>query len=102
MIADSIFSAALSVTNDVVFAGSLDGTLHALRASDGSALWTYDTTRSFTGVNGSEGNGRTIDSVGAVIASGDVLVNSGNDTFGGVNVWQAGPGNALLVFRLPR
>jgi polyvinyl alcohol dehydrogenase (cytochrome) len=101
-VADSIFSAALSVTNDVVFAGSLDGTLHALRASDGSTLWTYDTTRPFTGLNGSSGSGGTIDSVGAVIASGDVLVNSGYDTFGGVNVWQAGPGNALLVFRLPR
>jgi polyvinyl alcohol dehydrogenase (cytochrome) len=30
-----------------------------------------------------------------------LLVNSGYDTFGSANEYQAGPGNALLIFRLP-
>lgn len=34
----SIFSAAVTVTNDVVFAGSLDGAIHAFRATDGAEL----------------------------------------------------------------
>ncbi|MDR3418970.1 MAG: PQQ-binding-like beta-propeller repeat protein [Nevskia sp.] len=98
---DSIFSAATSVTNDVVFAGSLDGVLHAYRSSDGAPLWSYDTVHSFTDVDGNAGNGGTIDSVGAVPAGADLLINSGYATFGGTNEFQAGPGNALFVFRLP-
>jgi polyvinyl alcohol dehydrogenase (cytochrome) len=53
------------------------------------------------GVNGTPGNGGTIDSVGAVPAGDDLFVNSGYNTFGGVNKWQFGPGNALFVLRLP-
>jgi polyvinyl alcohol dehydrogenase (cytochrome) len=98
---DSIYSAALSVTNDVVFAGSLDGILKAFRASDGTEVWSYDTARSFTDLNGYTGRGGSIDSVGAVPLAGDLLINSGYSTFSAVNRFQAGPGNALLVFRLP-
>ncbi|MDB5970813.1 MAG: hypothetical protein JWQ90_3263 [Hydrocarboniphaga sp.] len=97
----SIYSAAVSVTNDVVFAGSLDGVVKALRASDGTELWSYDTVQSYTDAAGNTGNGGTIDSVGAIVAGNDVLVNSGYDTFGQAGPMQAGPGNALLVFRLP-
>lgn len=98
---DSIYSAALAVTNDVVFAGSLDGRLRAFRSRDGKELWSYDTRSSFTDVDGRSGNGGTIDSAGAIVAGRDVLVNSGYDTFGGTNRFQGGPGNALLVLRLP-
>lgn len=98
---DSIYSAALSVTNDVVFAGSLDGELKALRSSDGKQLWSYQTAQSFVDVDGHAGNGGSIDSIGAVPAGTDLYVNSGYDTFGGINDFQAGPGNALFVFRLP-
>jgi polyvinyl alcohol dehydrogenase (cytochrome) len=98
---DSIYSAAISVTNDVVFAGSLDGVVKAFRTSDGSELWSYDTTPKFTDGNGTSGNGGTIDSGSAVPGGTDLLVNSGFSTFGGRNRFQAGPGNALLVFRLP-
>jgi polyvinyl alcohol dehydrogenase (cytochrome) len=98
---DSIYSAALSVTNDVVFAASLDGVVKAFRASDGVELWSYDTTPKFTDGNGTSGNGGTIDSAGAVPGGADLLVNSGFSTFGGANRFQAGPGNALLIFRLP-
>lgn len=97
----SIFSAAVTVTNDVVFAGSLDGVIHAFRATDGAELWSYYTAYALVDVNGNQGNGGTVDSVGAVVAGGDVLVNSGYNTFGGVNKFQVGPGNALFIFRLP-
>jgi polyvinyl alcohol dehydrogenase (cytochrome) len=98
---DSIYSAALSVTNDVVFAASLDGVVKAFRSSDGTELWSYDTTPQFTDRDGNRGNGGTIDSAGAVPGGSDLLVNSGFSTFGRANKYQAGPGNALLVFRLP-
>jgi polyvinyl alcohol dehydrogenase (cytochrome) len=97
---DSIYSAALSVTNDVVFAASLDGVVKAFRTSDGTELWSYDTTPKFTDGNGTSGNGGTIDSGGAVPGGTDMLVNSGFSTFGGSNKFQAGPGNALFIFRL--
>jgi len=98
---DSIYSAALSVTNDVVFAASLDGVVKAFRTTDGAELWSYDTTPKFTDRNGVSGNGGTIDSAGAVPGGSDLLVNSGFSTFGGANKFQAGPGNALFLFRLP-
>lgn len=98
---DSIFSAAVSITNDVVFAGTLDGVMFGLRSSDGKLMWSYNTAHSFTDVNGTTGNGGTIDSVGAVPAGTDLLINSGYNQFGGVNPFQTGVGNAMYVFRLP-
>jgi polyvinyl alcohol dehydrogenase (cytochrome) len=98
---DNIYSAALSVTNDVLFAGSLNGELKALRTSNGDQLWSFNTAVPVVDVNGVSGNGGTIDSVGAVPAGSDLLVNSGYSTFGVANAWQAGAGNALFVFRLP-
>jgi polyvinyl alcohol dehydrogenase (cytochrome) len=97
---DSIYSAALNVTNDVLFAGSLDGVVKAFRTADGSELWAADTAVSFTDVNGNKGQGGGIDSVGPIAAGTDLLVNSGYDTFGGVNAYHAGPGNALFIYRL--
>lgn len=97
---DSIFSAALSVTNDVLFAGSLDGVVRALRTSDGSELWSQNTALPFTDVDGKNGHGGAIDSVGAVVAGSDLLVNSGYDTFGGLSNQHAGPGNGLFIYRL--
>lgn len=97
----SLYSAALSVTNDVVFAGSLNGVLKAFRSSDGEELWSYDSATGYTDVDGNPGNGGTIDSVGAIAAGRDLLLNSGYDTFGNRNEYQAGPGNVLLIFRLP-
>lgn len=96
----SIYSAGLAVTNDVVFAASLDGVVKAFRAIDGNELWSYSTAITFVDVNGTAGNGGTIDSVGPVPAGTDLLVNSGFAEFGGTNRYQAGTGNALFIFRL--
>ncbi|MFT3856500.1 MAG: PQQ-binding-like beta-propeller repeat protein [Aquabacterium sp.] len=98
---NSLFSAALSVTNDVLLAGSLDGSVYALRSRDGRTLWSYNTVREVSDVHGVQGHGGTIDSVGPVPAGGDLMINAGYSTFGGANAWQGGPGNALFVFRLP-
>lgn len=98
---DSLFSAALTVTNDVLFAASLDGTLHALRSSDGEPLWQFDTAVAVESPEGTAGNGGEIDGAGPVVAGDNLMVNSGYDTFGNPNAYQAGPGNALFVFRLP-
>lgn len=98
----SLYSASLSVTNDLLLAGSLDGIVRAFHTDDGAQLWSLDTAVAFTDINGVPGNGGTIDSVGVVVAGDGLLVNSGYATFQGVDGrYQAGPGNALFVLRLP-
>lgn len=96
----SIYSAALTVTNDLLFAGALDGELKAFRTSDGAERWSYASAGAVTGVDGTAGHGGTIDSVAAVAADSDLLLNSGYDSFGNINRYQAGPGNVLYVWRL--
>ena len=98
----SLYSASLSVSNDLLFAGSLDGIVRAFSTRDGSELWSLDTNVAFTDINGVAGDGGTIDSVGVVVAGDGLLVNSGYSTFQGFDGrYQAGPGNALFVLRLP-
>ena len=99
----SLYSASLSVSNDLLFAGSLDGVVKAFDTRDGTEKWSLDTAVNFTDINGVSGNGGTIDSVGVVVAGDGLLVNSGYNTFQGVDGrYQAGAGNALLVLGLPR
>ncbi|RZI86764.1 MAG: hypothetical protein EOP38_00245 [Rubrivivax sp.] len=97
----SIFSAAASVTNDVVFFSSLDGKVRAYRTSDGAKLWSYDTAVAVSDPDGVQGHGGTVDQVGAYVAGSNLLVNSGYHHFGARNTFQAGEGNALYVFKLP-
>ncbi|RLP54213.1 MAG: hypothetical protein D6160_11135 [Ketobacter sp.] len=98
---NSSFSASVAVTNDVVFAGSLDGVMHAFKSSDGTPLWTFDTDTRVQGINGILGSGGTIDSVGPVIGGSNLLINSGYNVFGGETQYQGGPGNATFVLGLP-
>lgn len=97
---DRIFSAALTVTNDVLFAGSLNGEITAFNTANGAELWSDNTNVEFTGVRGNVGDGGTIENAGQVVAESDLFVNSGYNTFGTVNQWQAGSGNALFIYRL--
>ena len=90
----------MSVTNDVVFASALDGELFALRASDGTQLWSFQAQFRLTAPDNSTVQGGTLDSVGAFAVDDMVLLNSGYKTFGGRNLVNAGPGNALFVFEL--
>lgn len=97
---ESLFSAAVSVTNDVLFAGSLDGMVRALRTNDGKELWSFNTVVPVTDVDGDAGQGGTIDSVGPVPAGSELYINSGYSAFGGRDAKQGGNGNALFVLRL--
>lgn len=89
------FSAAPAATNDIAFAGSLDGRVFAFNVADGEILWRYDTKREFEGINGTEAHGGSIDNPGIAVAGNQVLVLSGYDMFGQM------PGNVLLTFELP-
>ncbi len=97
----SRFSAALSVTNDVLLAGSLDGRVYALSTQDGQTLWSHNTAVATVDVNGVAGQGGTIDQGGPIPVGRDVYVNSGYSSFGETNAFLGGHGNALFVFRLP-
>ncbi len=88
-------SAAITLTPGVVFAGGLDGTLHAYSAETGAMLWQFETERAFETVNDVAARGGSIDSDGPVVVGGRLYVNSGYDKFGEI------PGNVLLAFGLP-
>ena len=98
----SIYSAGVSVVNDLVLASSLDGVLKAIDSKDGSVLWQFQSAIPFTDIHGNLGRGGSIDSVGAIAAGDEILLNSGYSVFniGGRNAYQAGPGNALITFAL--
>lgn len=87
-------SAAITATKDLVFAGSLDGNLHAYDAASGEILWSVDTWQDYESSNGISTHGGSIDVHGPVIAGDMLFIQSGYATFG-----QQG-GNALLAFKL--
>jgi polyvinyl alcohol dehydrogenase (cytochrome) len=96
-----LFSAALSVTNDLLFAGSLIGTVHAYSTEDGAELWSFDASQDLEDINQNSGSGGTIDGAGFVVAGDGLVINSGYTAlFGGLGRYQAGTGNTLLVLRL--
>ena len=94
-ICDKGMSAAITSTDQLVFAGSLDGNLNVYDSLSGKILWSFDTFGDFESVSGDTALGGSIESDGPVLYKGYVLINSG---------YQFGarmPGNALMVFSLP-
>jgi polyvinyl alcohol dehydrogenase (cytochrome) len=87
-------SAALTSIPGVVFSGGADGAVRAYSSDDGKVLWTFDTNRDFTSVNGVRADGGSIDGPGPVVAGGMVYVTAGNGGIVGT------PGNVLLAFGL--
>ncbi len=87
------FSAAPTVIDGAVIAGSLDGWLRVIDAKTGQELWKYDTATTFDTLNGVKGHGGSIDTASFVGVNGLLLANSGYGMFG-----QA-PGNVMLAFR---
>lgn len=85
--------AAVTVIPGVVFAGGWDGVLHALFTTDGHEIWSFDTAREFTTVNGIEARGGSLGAPGPVIAGGMLFVGSGY-----VGTGNGMPGNVLLAF----
>lgn len=87
--------AAVTITDGIVFSGSLDGFLRAYDAATGEVLWESDTARPFDTVNGIPAHGGSINGPGPVVVNGHVYVNSG---YGMWNMWM--PGNALVTFSI--
>ena len=81
----------------LVWEGGVDGKLRSYDATTGRVLWTYDTVRRFTGVNGIEGMGSAMAGTGsgAVIAHGMVYVQSGY-----APEYSTAQGHVLLAFGL--
>ena len=84
--------AALTAVPGIVFSGSGDGGLRAYASDDGSLIWSFDTNREFTTVNGVKAKGAAMDGPGATVVDGMLYINSG---YGGL---VGRPGNVLLVF----
>jgi polyvinyl alcohol dehydrogenase (cytochrome) len=66
--------------------------MRAYSTRDGTILWTFDTNREFTTVNGVKANGGGLEGPGAVVAGGMLFFNSGYGGFIGNG------GNVLLAF----
>ncbi len=93
-VCDQGMSAAITSTDQLIFAGSLDGNLNVYDSLSGEVLWSFDTFGDFESVSGDTALGGSIESDGPVLYKGHVLINSG---------YQFGarmPGNALMVFSL--
>ena len=84
--------AALTAVPGIVFSGSGDGGLRAYASDDGTLIWSFDTNKEFTTVNGVKAHGAAMDGPGAAIVDGMLYINSG---YGGL---VGRPGNVLLAF----
>ena len=84
--------APTSAIPGVAFVPGSDGKLVAVSMDDGKILWSYDTTKDVDTVNKVKAHGGSIDTIGAAIADGMVVIGSG------YNVVAGKPGNVLLAF----
>ncbi len=82
------YSQAVTLIPGVLFAGDMNGWLHAFNAATGAELWKYETTLPLDTANGVRGAvGGSLDNAGPTIAGGMVYVHSGyNGNAGGNNV----------------
>jgi polyvinyl alcohol dehydrogenase (cytochrome) len=84
---------AISVTPELVLAGSDDAHIRIYDAANGKVLWDRDTNRDFSTVNGVPGHGGAMSGSAAPLANdGELIVASG---YGFISKM---PGNVLLVF----
>ena len=87
-------SAALTITENLVFAPSLDGHIRVFDASNGKHIWNFDTRGEFAAVNAATASGGAIDLGGVYLDNGQLFVNAGYGTFD-----QLG-GNAFIVLEV--
>lgn len=90
------FSAPISLSSEILFAGGLNGVFHAYSSSTGAKLWKFNTRREFRSVNQLIGKGGTIDGSGPVIAGNMLYLNSGYGRYGKLG------GNVLLAFSISK
>jgi len=84
--------AAVTLLDDTAFVGDMNGVVSALKTADGEEIWTFNTAREYTTVNGIPARGGSISGVGPVVSNGMLFVNSGYMIISGK------PGNVLLAF----
>ncbi len=95
-VCNNSYMAAPTIVDSFVFAGASDGVLRGFDASNGRIIWSYDTFREFTGVNGLKGKG------GSIIRGGPTIVNGMlYQTSGYGHLAMGMPGNVLLAFEFP-
>jgi polyvinyl alcohol dehydrogenase (cytochrome) len=85
---------AVTVIPGIVFSPSNDGVVRAHATRDGQLVWSFDTNREFSTINGLRAKGGSMNGPGPVVAGGRVYVSSGYGVFG------LRPGNVLLAFGL--
>jgi polyvinyl alcohol dehydrogenase (cytochrome) len=86
-------SATPLVVDGAVISAGVDGRVHIFDGDDGRVLFRFATARSWTGINGVEGNGGAVDAHSIAAGAGLVLIGSGYGSF------SQPPGNVLLAFR---
>ncbi len=93
---DPGISAPVTAIPGVVFAGHMDGVLRAYDSGSGEVIWSYDSAHDVKTVSGAMAHGGSFGGAGAAIRDGYLAVNSGYGLYFHM------PGNALLVFAVPR
>jgi len=86
-------SATPLVVDGAVVTGALDGRIHIFDGESGDILFRYDTARPFTGIDGVEGHGGSIDAHSVAAGAGLIIIGSGYGSF------SQRPGNVLLALR---
>lgn len=87
------YGAPVTITDQMVLAGSTDGYLRIFDAANGQLLWELDTDRDYRTVNGTLAHGGSMSGGSApIVWNGMLIVNSGYGSLGKM------PGNVLLVF----
>jgi polyvinyl alcohol dehydrogenase (cytochrome) len=89
-------SAAVTVIPGIVFSGATNGIMRAYSTKDGRIVWEYNTSQSYTTVNGIPAKGGQLNGPGPTVVAGTLFMTSG---YGGLSGRAAGAGNVLLAFR---
>ena len=84
---------AVTLIPGVLLSGARDGMIRAASSRTGQLLWSFDSAKEFTTVNGVAAKGGSAASGGPIVADGMVFVGSGYPGFQGGQ-----PGNVLLAF----
>ena len=87
-------SAAVTVTENLVFAPSLDGHIRVFDAHSGAHIWDFDARGEFAAVNAKKASGGAIDLGGVYLDNGQLFVNAGYGTF------DHPAGNAFIVLEI--
>jgi polyvinyl alcohol dehydrogenase (cytochrome) len=87
-------SAAITVTDNLVFAPSLDGHIRVFDSHTGAHIWDFDARGEFAAVNAKKASGGAIDLGGVYLDNGQLFVNAGYGTLGQI------AGNAFIVLEV--